>query len=202
MPKSIKTLVMYAPIRDVNITEVLYPKSRYHEILECKNENARREKYLVWKLLEQAIKTGTDLDFANLEFTKTANGKWVCYDLYFSLSHTDGVVCVAVSDQPIGVDVEAAKDIRPALANKILTEGERAIMESIPKDKRGRFLLDAGVKKESIFKMRGGEALLPNRIESTSVKVKMHSVTVSDREYVIAIAAENDNIEIVYTEEL
>ena len=202
MPKSIKTLVMYAPIRDVNITEELYPESRYHEILECKNENARREKYLVWKLLEQAIKTGTDLDFANLEFTKTANGKWVCHDLYFSLSHADGVVCVAVSDQPIGVDVEAVKDIRPALANKILTEGERAIMESIPKDKRGRFLLDAWVKKESVFKMRGGEALLPNRIESTSVKVKMHSVTVSDREYVIAIAAENDSIEIVYTEEL
>ena len=202
MPKSIKTLVMYAPIRDVNITEVLYPESRYREILACKNENARREKYLVWKLLEQAIKTGTDLDFANLEFTKTANGKWVCHDLYFSLSHADGVVCVAVSDQPIGVDVEAVKDIRPALANKILTEGERAIMESIPKDKRGRFLLDAWAKKESIFKMRGGEALLPNRIESTSVKVKMHSVTVSGREYVIAIATEKDNIEIVYTEEL
>ena len=202
MPKSIKTLVMYAPIGEVEIAKPLYPESRYHEILECKNENARREKYLVWKLLEQAIKTGTDLDFANLEFTKTANGKWVCHDLYFSLSHADGVVCVAVSDQPIGVDVEAVKDIRSALADKILTEGERAVMESIPPDKRGRFLLDAWVKKESIFKMRGGEALLPNRIESASVKVKLHSVTVSDREYVIAIAAKNDNIEIVYTEEL
>lgn len=202
MPKSIKTLVMYAPIGDVDITESLYPKSRYREILECKNENARREKYLVWKLLEQAIKIATNLDFANLEFAKTTNGKWICPDLHFSLSHTDGVVCVAVSDLPIGVDVEAVKDIRPVLADKILTERERVIMESMPTEKMGRFLLDAWVKKESIFKMRGGEALLPNRIESASVKVKMHSVTVSGREYALAIASEYDNIEIIYTEEL
>ena len=202
MPKSIKTLVMYAPIGDVDITESLYPKSRYREILECKNENARREKYLVWKLLEQAIKIATNLDFANLEFTKTTNGKWICPDLHFSLSHTDGVVCVAVSDLPIGVDVEVVKDIRPVLADKILTEREKAIMESMPTEKMGRFLLDAWVKKESIFKMRGGEALLPNRIESASVKVKMHSVTVSGREYVIAIATEKDNIETVYMEEV
>lgn len=202
MPKSIKTLVMYAPIGDVDITESLYPKSRYREILECKNENARREKYLVWKLLEQAIKIATNLDFANLEFTKTTNGKWICPDLHFSLSHADGVVCVAVSDLPIGVDVEAVKDIRPVLADKILTDSEREMMASLPERERGRFMLDAWVKKESIFKMRGGEALLPNRIESASVKVKMHSVTVSGREYVIAIATENDNIEIIYTEEL
>ena len=193
---------MYAPIRDVDITEALYPESRYREILECKNENAKREKYLVWKLLEQVIRFATNLEFANLKFTKTANGKWICPDLYFSLSHADGVVCAAVSDHLIGVDVEAVKQIRPALADKILTDRERETMAVLPERDRDRFLLDAWVKKESIFKMHGGEALLPNRTESASPEVKAYTVTALDREYVLSVATENDNIEIVYTEEL
>ena len=202
MPKSIKTLVMYAPIGDVDITETLYPPSRYLEILECKNENARREKYLVWKLLEQAIEIATNLDFANLQFAKTTNGKWICPDFHFSLSHSDGVVCVAISDQPIGVDIEAVKDIRHSLADKILTDSEREMMASLPERERGRFMLDAWVKKESIFKMCGGEALLPNRTESRDPRVKAYIITSRDREYALAIASEYDNIEIVYTEEL
>lgn len=202
MPKDKKALVMCAPINSVDTSVPLYPSLRFSEIQACKSERVKCEKYLVWKLLEKAIETNFNLDFANLQFAKNADGKWTCSDLYFSLSHTDGAVCVAVSNKPIGVDIEIVKNIRLSLKDKILTEREKEKIMSLPEEQKGAFLLDAWVKKESIFKMTGGEALLPTRIDTIDSVAKAESIDILGREYLIAVASKNDNIEIVYTEDL
>lgn len=202
MSDNIKTLVLYASLHSVDTTAPLYPDERYREILTAKNGRVKCEKYLVWKLLEAAVTMGSNLKFANLQFTKTANGKWICPDFYFSLSHSDGVVCAAISNAPIGVDVESMKEIKHSLADKILTESEQGKMASLPESDRSRFILDAWVKKESIFKMQGGASLLPMRTESSHPEVKTYTVEVNVREYLLSVASKNDNIEIIYTEEL
>lgn len=202
MPKDIKTFVMYAPLCNVDTSVPLYPSERYSEIQRCKSEKVRHEKYLVWKLLERAVEMNYNLKFANLQFTKTTNGKWVCPDLYFSLSHTDGAVCVALSDKAVGVDIEKVKDVKLSFKDKILTEREKEKMDTLPESERGLFLLRAWVKKESIFKMGGGEALLPARIETIDSIAKTQTLSILDKEYVLSVASFNDNIEIVYTEEL
>ena len=145
--RKIDTLVAYAPIQDADITVPLYPYERYREVLSCKNEKAKQEKYLVWKLLEKAVVDMINLDFANLRFVKTDNGQWICPDFYFSLSHTDGLVCVAVSDSPIGVDVELVRKINTGLGRKILTERELLLMSELPPDKKNRYLIESWVKK-------------------------------------------------------
>ena len=193
---------MYAPLCNVDTAVPLYPSERYSEIQRCKSEKARHEKYLVWKLLERAVEMNYNLKFANLQFTKTTNGKWVCPDLYFSLSHTDGAVCVALSDKAVGVDIEKVKDVKLSFKDKILTEREKEKMDTLPESERGLFLLRAWVKKESIFKMGGGEALLPARIETIDSIAKTQTLSILDKEYVLSVASLNDNIEIVYTEEL
>ena len=68
-------IVIYAPMGDVDTSAPVHPAARYSEILECKNGNAKAEKYLVWRLLEHAVKNYTNLDFANLQFTKTDTGR-------------------------------------------------------------------------------------------------------------------------------
>ena len=150
--RKINTVVAYAPIKDADITVPLYPSVRYDEVKECKNDKVKLEKYLVWKLLEKIVESTLNIDFANVQFTKTDNGKWVCPDFYFSLSHTDGLVCVALSGSPIGVDTELVRDVNAGLAKKILTEREVDLMADLPFDEQNRYLLESWVKKESIFK--------------------------------------------------
>ena len=125
-------LVMYAPTYECDTSLPLVPSERQQEIARCKNDKVRREKYLVWKLLERAVTERFKLDFANLKFTKSANGQWVCPDLFFSLSHTDGAVCVAISDKPVGVDIEKVRPLRTEILERALTQSEREYAHSLP----------------------------------------------------------------------
>ena len=196
------TLVMYAPVRRVDTSVPLYPIERYSEILRSKNERVRAEKYLVWKLLEKAVTDCFNLEFTNLQFTKTANGKWICPDFYFSLSHTDGLVCVAVSKCTVGIDVEIVHDISDRVAGRILTDRERKKMESAPIEERNDFLLRAWVNKESIFKKRGDVALLPSTIETEDAEATVEKVTVDGRPYIISVCCNGNEILYEYTEEI
>ena len=197
------TLVVYAPIKDMELTLPLYPTHRQEEIFRCKNEAARQQKYFVWKLLERAIDTYTSLRFANLKFTKTPNGKWVCPDICFSLSHTDGLVCVALSQKSVGVDVERMHNVKSALKEKILTERELLILSEMSDEKRGEYLLESWVRKESIFKKGGGEALLPNRIESSEHHTVIEHVSVGDEKFIISVACNSDQkVKYIYMEDI
>ena len=196
-------IVAYAPIGDADISVPLYPESRYNEIIRSKNPKAQKEKYLVWKLLEKVIEKHFNLEFANLEFTKTDNGQWVCPAFHLSLSHTDGLVCVAVSDDPIGVDAELVRAVRPELDGRILTDMEREFLKHLPaKDQEG-YRLTSWVKKESIFKKDGGHALLPNRIEADGYNTSVRRVACGTAEYLIAVCHDRaDEIEINFVEEI
>ena len=201
--RKINTVVAYAQIKDADILAPLYPPERYIEVKECKNDKARLEKYLVWKLLEKVVDNTISLDFANVKFTKTANGKWICPDFYFSLSHTDGLVCVAVSEQPIGVDAELVRDINAELKGKILTERELLMMSELSPCEQNRYLLDSWVRKESIFKKTGGDKLLPNRTEASEHFTVLKTISVSGREYVVSVAVDCDTrIEFKYMEDI
>ena len=198
-----KAIVIYAPIKDADTSVPVHPVHRHIEIQGCNSDKTRIEKYLVWRLLEYTVKNYTTLDFANLQFAKTDGGKWVCPDFYFSLSHTDGLVCVALSDEPIGVDAEVVRAIRPELRARILTEREMDAFMSIPEEQQSEYLLKAWVRKESIFKKDGGTALLPGSIEATEHTTALKRVTVGTREYLISVChTRAENIEFNYVEEI
>lgn len=204
MPKrKIKTLVAYANQRDIDTTAPLYPKERDAEVNRCKNEQSRREKHLAWKLLEKIVSEHLKLDFANLQFTKNDNGKWGCSDFHFSITHTDGLVCVAVSDLPIGVDAELVRGINEALCTRMLTKSEMNSFAQIEGERKNRYLLEMWVKKESIFKKGSGKMLMPNRIEASEHSADLRSVMLGGREYLISVASDyDDKIEFIYLEDL
>lgn len=202
-PRSDGVLVMYAPIKGYDMAESLFPIERQREIDACKSEKVKREKYLVWKLLALAVKKRFNLDFANLEFTKTENGKWVCPDFCFSLSHADGVVCVAVSDSPVGVDIERVGRVDPSFLDRFLTDTEREHSRTLPPLAAERFFFEAWVKKESLFKRSGGKALLPRSLDTLTADSTALSVVLNGDEYLIGLALSNDTkYEIIYTEEI
>lgn len=152
---------------------VIYPDERCKEIESVDNQELKEQKISSWNLLETAVKDCFGYDFNTLSFLKNANRKWTCDKLCFSLSHTAGRVAVAVSDKPVGVDIEgfAAFEKRcerspgflQSFAKKILCEGESFT---------GAYdLLKAWTAKESIIKFIGGGVFVPNKIRAADYPV-------------------------------
>ena len=106
-----------------------------------------------WELLEELY--GAPLP----EVRRTDRGKpyFANGDLHFSISHTKRHAFCAMGPSPIGLDAEEAdRDIRPALAEKILSPGEAARFRAAEDPRTA--LLKLWVLKEAEAK-RTGEGL-------------------------------------------
>lgn len=72
----------------------------------------------------------------------------------FSISHTRNAVAAAVSDKPVGVDVEKVRDVSGSLAKRVFSENEMAWLNGTAENKNRRFF-DIWTKKEALVKYHG-----------------------------------------------
>lgn len=109
---------------------------------------------------------------------------------YFSLSHSGELVVCAVSDKPVGVDVERIRTIDQAVATKICTEEELIFLNGIAEQEtRNRALLEIWTKKEAIFKIEGKlprkdrevNTLNPAHIDLQTSEFKGYLITVAEQ---------------------
>lgn len=158
------------------------PYERQKSLQEISNETVHKEKKLVWDMLCYAIEKSFYCDAKDIEFKQQANGKWVCDKLHFSLSHTNGVAVVAVSNSPCGVDVEGIdaflkkcndKDFAKAFAQKIGCDNVDA-----------KELLKQWTGKESVYKAYGEGRFVPKDIDVQNEDVQYIKV----EDYLIAVA--------------
>lgn len=177
----------------------LYPEERRKEISECKSAKVRREKSSVWALLEYAVKDAYGKKLCDFVFEKTSDGKWVSDKFYFSLSHSKNVVTVAVSDCPIGVDVESIDNFSVAternkdkFLKKICSEDEYEKYKNAPIS----LLTALWTQKESTYKMEGrGPCLFKNDIEHdkiTTIGMRFNG------EYVVSVCADEGASRVFY----
>lgn len=137
----------------------------------------------------------------------------VCGDLDFNLSHTPGLVVVAVArGRRIGVDVERLR--RPAplrLADRLFAEYERRAMLSLPHSEQPSRFFKLWTLKESYIKARGLGLRIPLRdiefsfCSDDGIKLRLASslLDVPDRwsfsqfhptqDYVVAVCAEQEH---------
>lgn len=50
-------------------------------------------------------------------------------DIHFNISHCEGMIVCAFSDEPVGVDVEQVRKIRDSLPKRVLTEKEQEFLK-------------------------------------------------------------------------
>ena len=74
-------------------------------------------------------------------------------DLHFNISHCKNGIIVAVSDQPIGVDIESYRKVSDSLIRYTMNEEERRIIAE--SDDPVRTFTEYWTKKEAVFKLRG-----------------------------------------------
>ncbi len=167
----------------------VYPKERKEEIEGCGHARVRVEKYTVWRLLEYALAHSLGYKMQEVNFYKEKNGKWTCDKCYFSLSHSGGMAVVAISKQPIGVDVETLENEKiESMATKILTDEEKIVFQSVSKESRRRFLTEAWTRKESFFKRTGEGRFVPKNIFPKQTHTR--PIFLCGREYILSVCGE------------
>ena len=189
--KPIFTDVYVANVPDEIGNDLLFPSERQNEVLACANDRARRQKYYVWKLLGYALQRSCGLEMDALAFHKEKSGKWTVPNCYFSLSHSYNAVAVAVSNRPIGVDLELISDRKEGILQKTLTAAERAEYETLPPNTKLEYLIKTWTQKESFFKMTGDGLFRPQKIAVDKSLIATKKFQISGEEYVLSVAAEN-----------
>ena len=74
-------------------------------------------------------------------------------DIHFNLSHCKNGIAVAVSDQPVGIDIESYREVSESLIRYTMNEEERRIIQM--SDDPVRTFTEYWTKKEAVFKLRG-----------------------------------------------
>lgn len=169
--------------------ERVHPQARHEEIAAATNEKVRAEKYSVWKLLQYAVEKTFARPFTDFSFTKKENGKWFCEDFYFSLSHSNNLVAVALSSAPVGVDIQKNQPLKSLdIAKKILTNAEMQVFQNLPENEMNAYLVWVWTKKEAAFKRGNEKIFTPTKIHLTPVE-NLISTLLDGEEYFLAVSS-------------
>lgn len=75
-------------------------------------------------------------------------------DFQFNISHAKDVIAIAISDKPVGIDVEPIREAPLQVANRFFTESEVSYMKQTNNDRDKRFY-EIWTKKEAYVKYTG-----------------------------------------------
>ena len=174
------------------------PDWRKRHILKYRNAIDRKLSLGAWRLTEEVLgKYGFSADHVITD----ANGKPLCEGIYFNISHSGEYVLCAVSETPVGCDIEKAENAPFEIADSVFLPSERNyIAEAQNSVDRSRRFFMLWTMKESYIKMTGeglGKSL--SRIEidpekrtvtrdSTAVRCRLFHMSYGD--YEISICEE------------
>ena len=112
------------------------------------------------RLLKYAVESEFGVSPPRIE--PDANGKPSfpdCPDIHFSYSHTRGRVLCAVSDSPVGADIEAHREVSGAAVRRLMSDC-------------GDFdFFELWTLRESLFKLRGTGSLLTDKFLRRSSEI-------------------------------
>ncbi len=174
--------VYYAPLCE-NTEIPLTSPLRQAEIDSISNERVRLEKYSAWRLLEYGVRAAFGIELEALHPKKSDVGRWECDKIHFSISHSGALVAVAVSCEPVGIDIQEVRDIRDGLVEKILTEGERSTYNGGTEE-----IITLWTKKEAVFKLLGERYFHPSAIDSSLHPTFTTTLNMADESYIMSVA--------------
>lgn len=178
------TKVYFGKIRPES-EEKIKNAQRRSEIEKFTCQEGKNERIFVWLLLEYAVKDAFGLDLNSLNPRKNQNGKWECDKICFSLSHSRGGAAVAVSAQPVGVDIEKMPVKNAEKLIRALTKSERIYFENA--DNKDFAFASLWTKKECIYKKSGNGAFSPEHISAGGEETETTVVNIENSPYGLSV---------------
>ncbi len=130
---------------------------RRRYILKKKNAEDRKRSIAVDVLAKRALSDFTAVT-EKPEILYGEHGKpyFANYNVHFNASHSGNYTVVALSDKPIGIDIEIIRDFSASAANKILNQDEKTyIMQDDIHENRNRRFFEIWTAKEAYLKLLG-----------------------------------------------
>ena len=130
-------------------------KQRREQALKFKYELGQRLCVLAYQLLKRGLKEVYDIE-ENPEFVYNEYSKPSIVghpEIFFNLSHCKEAAICAISDRPVGVDVESVRSFNDSLVHYTMNEDE--IREIEAAEDRAVAFIRLWTKKEAALKLEG-----------------------------------------------
>lgn len=140
-------------------------------------------------LLNDILENNYFKDINLLEYVYNESGKPYLKDdnLYFSLSHSNGIVALTVSKEEIGLDIELIKPVKDSVAKRIMNDREYNIYSSLDKNKKITYFYEVWTSKEAYVKKLGTTiSLNPSNIEIDE-DILIKRIIIDNNEYMLAV---------------
>lgn len=121
--------------------------------LEQKNPAARRTSLAALCLLRRAVTERFGCSDYTLDYTE--NGQPRLGFCFVSIAHAGDTVACALSERPVGIDIEPMREIKPRPRYLLFTAAENAFVNQEPARLSERFLW-CWTRKEAFVKLHGG----------------------------------------------
>lgn len=145
------------PLKFSQIMERL-PEERKQKITRCKQIEARKQSLGAGLLLGYILKQYGLLD---KEIKYGSNGKPKIEGICFNLSHSKNMVVCAVSNKPVGCDIEKIAAAPQKVADRFFSENEIKYLSQFSGEEKNREFYRLWTMKESYMKMTGEGMRLP-----------------------------------------
>ena len=164
-------------------------KLRLEKIKKSSNVLFKKEQLGSSLLLNDILENYFFMDITKVEYIYNEYGKPYIKDsnLYFSLSHSNGVIALAVSKEEIGIDIELIKDVKDNLALKVMNEAEYNIYKGLSKNDKISYFYEVWTSKEAYVKKLGTTLTLNPSNINIDTDVILKNINISDNQYMIAL---------------
>ena len=142
---------------DLNEALATVSPQRREYALRYRNERDQRLCLAAYRLLQQALLLGYGIDELPV-FIHDGSGKPMLQGhphIHFSMSHCHEAVAVAVSDLPIGIDIETTAHYSADVARRVMNDDEMRQIEASARPEVTFTRL--WTMKESLFKLTGDD---------------------------------------------
>lgn len=167
-------IINWSPITETEWIPPFGDELKRH--LESKQGTVLHASCSAWSLLYKTL-IENGLGICEVRFTVTGKPYFKNSNLYFSISHSHDLCTIAISDAPVGVDIEIVKDhYNPHLIERSLCGNEKAVFD-------GNFTRFWSCK-EAIAKMTGkGITGYPTDIDTTQYEFVEEKISYRNKEY-------------------
>ena len=160
------------------------PKYAKNELKFVKNPTLAAQKKASYGLLDYAFSASFKVSPDFKSMYKDERGKPRLKEKFFSVSHTNGLVCVAISGVNVGVDVEEIKEhvSLDKTRSHIAFDGEAA--STIEE------MIALWTKKEAIFKLDDAiPSYNPSKIDTSKYQSKTSFLEYDGKKYALTLAS-------------
>lgn len=177
--------------KKINITDDFYnhlPSRKLKKVQASTNELFIKEQLISQRLLNDILESDCGLDLATIEYVYNEQGKPYLkdLDLYFSVSHSNGVIAVGVNEAEFGIDLELVKAVPSKVITKVLTPKELNIYSTLNEKAKSEYFFKIWTKKEAIVKKQGTSIVFnANKIE-TDENIYTTSFKLGHEQYILS----------------